>query len=79
VKLSDEYRRQQRLYEILLEHLEAAERGEAVERSELLARHPEFVADLRRFLEARDWLEGLIAPSWRTARPVWPGRILGLP
>jgi hypothetical protein len=71
---TDEYWREQRLYEILLEYLEAAERGKAINPAELLADHPEFAAELQEFMEMRDWLECLVAPLWAAGRHDWRRR-----
>jgi hypothetical protein len=79
VESTDDNDREQCLYAILLRHLEAEERGKAVDRGELLAAHPEFAAELREFLEACDRLEQFTVPSWRTARPGWPWRRRGSP
>jgi hypothetical protein len=60
VKRTDEYWREQLLCLILLEYLEAAERGKAIGPAELLAGQPEFAAELQEFLEMRDWFERLV-------------------
>jgi hypothetical protein len=65
---TDEGGRERRLYGILLEYLEAAERGESVDPAGLLAGHPEFAAELQAFLEGWDRLERLTAPLRRAAR-----------
>jgi serine/threonine-protein kinase len=54
--------RNQRLQEVLVAYLEAAERGQAPSSEDLLARHPEFAAELAEFLTNRAHLDGLAAP-----------------
>jgi serine/threonine-protein kinase len=46
--------RERRLHEILADYLEAEEAGRAPDRAELLARHPEFAAELRAFFDDHD-------------------------
>ena len=58
----DRTAREQRLQEVLVAFLEAAERGQAPANEELLARHPEFAAELNEFLANRAHLDGLAAP-----------------
>jgi WD40 repeat protein len=58
----DESAREQRLQEVLVAYLEAAERGRAPSTEELLTRHPEFAAELTEFLANRAHLDGLAAP-----------------
>ncbi len=70
--------REERLQEVLVGYLEAAERGQAPEPAELLARHPEFAAELAGFLADRARLEGLAAPL-RTAAEVGAGCIPAAP
>jgi hypothetical protein len=54
--------REQHLTEILLAYLEALQAGEAPDRGELLARHPEVAAELAEFFASRDHVEHLAAP-----------------
>jgi serine/threonine-protein kinase len=49
--------REQRWQAVLVAYLEAAEAGGAPGREELLARHPEFAAELAEFLANRDRLD----------------------
>jgi WD40 repeat protein len=57
---SSEY--EQRLQQVLVAYLEAAERGRAPAAEDLLARHPEFAVELNEFLANRAHLDGLAAP-----------------
>ncbi len=61
--------RDRRLCEILLDYLEAAERGHRPDPAGLLARHPDVAAELADFLEAHHWLERLTAPLRRATAP----------
>ena len=54
--------REQRLQEVLVAYLEAAEADRAPEAEELLARYPEFVDELAEFLASRDQIDQLAAP-----------------
>jgi hypothetical protein len=54
--------RDRRLCEVLLAYLESAERGYRPDPAGLLARHPDFAAELGEFLEVHHWLERLTAP-----------------
>jgi serine/threonine protein kinase len=54
--------RDERLAEILLGYVEAVEAGQAPDRRDLLARHPEFADELREFFAGRDQVELLAAP-----------------
>src|SRR5262245_58783375 len=54
--------REQRLQEVLVAYLEAVERGQPPEARELLARHPEFAAELTELLANHARLDGLAAP-----------------
>src|SRR5690349_18562309 len=54
--------REQQLSDILLQYVDAVESGQAPDRREVLARHPEFADDLREFFAGRDQLELLAAP-----------------
>jgi tetratricopeptide (TPR) repeat protein/tRNA A-37 threonylcarbamoyl transferase component Bud32 len=46
----------------LADCLEALESGRVIDRTRLLARYPEFVAELRQFFERRDRVERVVAP-----------------
>jgi WD40 repeat protein/tRNA A-37 threonylcarbamoyl transferase component Bud32 len=66
--------REQQLQEILVAYLEAVEKGLVPNQNELLARHPEFAAELAEFLNNRaemDRLAGSLKPAGRV--PVAPG------
>src|SRR4051812_5707972 len=54
--------REDRLAEILLEYIEGRGTGRRAGRDELIARHPEFAADLREFFAGRDQVERVAAP-----------------
>src|SRR5262249_10556953 len=54
--------REQRLAEILLTYVEAAEAGQAPDRRELLSRHPEVATELAEFFAGRDEVEQGAAP-----------------
>jgi eukaryotic-like serine/threonine-protein kinase len=54
--------REQKLAEILLQYVDAVEAGQAPDRRDVLARHPEFADELREFFAGRDQLEILAAP-----------------
>jgi serine/threonine protein kinase len=60
--------REQRLSAILVACLEALDRGQPLDRHELLARHPEFAAELARFLEDQGQVDRLAAPLRALAR-----------
>src|SRR5262245_51174104 len=60
--------REERLHEVLLGYVEAVERGEAPDRGEFLARHPEFVAELAEFFAGQDRFDSLAAAA-RTPTP----------
>jgi hypothetical protein len=60
--------REQRLQPVLVAYLEAAEAGRAPGRDELLARHPEFAAELAEFFANREKLDQFAEPL----RPVAP-------
>lgn len=51
-----------RLDDILLGYVEAAERGEAPDRERLLAAYPEFAAELTEFFAGHDRMEDIAAP-----------------
>src|SRR5262245_21582676 len=58
----------QRLQEVLLGYVEAVERGERPDRGQLLARHPEFAAELAEFFAGQDRFDSLAA-ALRTPMP----------
>jgi serine/threonine protein kinase len=62
--------REERLNEVLLKYVEAAEDGTPPDRLRFLAAHPEFAAELEEFFTARDQLDRLIGDSRATVIPV---------
>jgi serine/threonine protein kinase len=54
--------REQQLQEVLVACVEAAEKGQAVDRQELLARYPEFASELAEFFAGRERIEQLAEP-----------------
>src|SRR5438034_1150257 len=54
--------REQRLQEVLVACIEAAEAGRAVDRDGVLARYPEFAAELSEFFAGRAGIERLAEP-----------------
>src|SRR5262245_53279411 len=50
------------LHDVVAEYLEAAETGRAPDRQQLLARHPEYAAELAEFFAAHDRLGALVPP-----------------
>jgi serine/threonine-protein kinase len=52
----------ERLGAILAEYIEATEAGRAPGRDELLARHPEFAAELAEFLDGREQIQRVAPP-----------------
>lgn len=62
--------RDQRLQEVLLAYVEAAESGSPHDREQFLARHPEFAAELTEFFAGQDKFDGLAAPLRWVARAV---------
>jgi serine/threonine protein kinase len=64
--------REQRLNAVLLEYVEAVERGEAPDRYELLAANAEFAAELLEFFKGRDQLDTLAAPLREAVRSAAP-------
>jgi serine/threonine protein kinase/tetratricopeptide (TPR) repeat protein len=54
--------REQRLSLIVLKCLEAMDRGEPVDRTDLLARHREFEAELNKFLDDQEQVDACAAP-----------------
>ncbi len=61
--------REEQLHELLAGYYEVAERGERVDRRDLLDRHPDFAADLADFFSVQDQLHRLAEPL----RPQEPG------
>jgi WD40 repeat protein len=59
--------RDARLQSILVAYIEAAEAGHAPGRDELLARHPEFAAELAEFLDGRERIERAAVPLHQAA------------
>src|SRR5262245_15451573 len=55
-------RRQERLHEVLLAYVEAAQAGAAPDRQTFLDAHPEFAADIVEFLASYDEVNRLAAP-----------------
>src|SRR5262245_39931899 len=64
--LTEVEEREGRLGDVLAALIEAAERSEPLDRESLLARHPEFAADLNEFFDSEDRLNSVAAPL-RTA------------
>jgi serine/threonine protein kinase len=60
--------RDERLNAVLLEYVEALERGESPNRYELLAANAEFAAELLEFFKGRDQVDRLAAPLREAAR-----------
>jgi serine/threonine protein kinase len=61
--------REERLQDILAVYLEEQEAGRAEDRQELLARYPEFTAELAEFFAGGDRLDGLAAPLRQAIAP----------
>jgi hypothetical protein len=59
---------EQRLGEIAFACLQELEQGRAPNRAELLARYPQFAAELAEFFTGRDELDRLAAPLREAAR-----------
>lgn len=62
-----------RFEEIMAAYLEAAGRGEAPSRAELLAKHPEQAERLGRFLDNEEWLREAMQGDKRSALPTTVG------
>src|SRR5208282_6464892 len=54
--------REQRLQAVLVACVEALEKGQALDKNELLARYPEFAAELAEFLAGRAHIEHAAEP-----------------
>src|SRR5262245_36533189 len=63
--------RESLLEEVLGEYMQRLDRGEAVDREQFLARHPEWAEELRSYFEGSDELERL-APRAERDRPALP-------
>jgi hypothetical protein len=66
--------RDEQVGEILAACLEAVEKGESLDRDALLVRHPEFAADLERFLAQHEHMDRLAAPLRDVARAASPAQ-----
>jgi hypothetical protein len=60
--------RERQLFGILAAYFEAAEAGEAPDRTQWLARYPDLAEDIVRFLDDQDRLLRLAEPLWHTYR-----------
>src|SRR5262245_46011037 len=67
--------RDERLGAIVFACLQALEQGRPLDRREVLARHPEFAAELAEFFAERADLQQLAAPLREVAQAAWPRRI----
>jgi serine/threonine-protein kinase len=65
---SETHMMDQRLNEVILDYLEAEERGSRAEPAELLGRHPEFATELKEFMDTQHQLQELTAPLRGAAR-----------
>jgi serine/threonine protein kinase len=70
MRVSDQSQREQRLYEVLLAYVEAAESGRPVNRAEFLDCYHEFTTELTEFFATHDRVEGLAAPLRSVAQAV---------
>jgi WD40 repeat protein/HEAT repeat protein/tRNA A-37 threonylcarbamoyl transferase component Bud32 len=70
---------EQRLEEILAVYLEAARCGQAPERAELLARHPDLAEELAAFLDDHERLQHLAGPAPAGAPTLDAGEIVAVP
>src|ERR1017187_5412176 len=59
---------EQRVNEIMAAYVQAAEAGQAPDRHELLARHPDLAAELEAFLADYDRVTGLAGPLREVAK-----------
>src|SRR5262245_4309245 len=66
--------RRSRLEEVLGEYMERLDRGEAVDREQFLARHPEWAEELRSYFAGSEEVERLARRA-----PPEPGRVGGAP
>jgi serine/threonine protein kinase len=69
--------RERRLNALLLAVVQAREKGQALDRKEMLAAHPEFAAELEEFFAARDYLERVTAEPPVGHPPPGPAADLG--
>jgi serine/threonine-protein kinase len=69
--------RDARLYRILSDYLESVESGLRPDPSEVIGRHPEFVAEIREFLETQSRIECLAAPVRQVSREFLPDYPIG--
>jgi hypothetical protein len=65
---------EERLAVVLVSCLEALDKGQAVDRQELLARHPEFAAELGKFLDDQGQVDRFAAPLRAVAEGL-PGQL----
>src|SRR5947207_3542551 len=70
---------QERLQEILLSYVEAAELGSAPERQAFVSEHPEFADDIAEFLASYDQIHDLVTPLREHEARVCEARGSGLP
>jgi serine/threonine protein kinase len=59
--------RDDRLNEVLLSYLEGPQSGAALDRQQLIERHPEFASELNEFFAGRDQLDRIVAPLQEVA------------
>src|SRR5262245_119917 len=69
--------RETRLAEVLLTCLDAADRGQALDREALLARYPELANELEEILAGQDRVEGVIRPLREVSRATRVDRLAG--
>src|SRR4051812_46150430 len=65
---SDLPEREQRLGEVVFAYLQAAESGQPLDRPGVLARHPEFAAELREFFADKEKVRRVAPPLREVAR-----------